>query len=226
MSSAASTAISSTWSAASRSPSSSSAATCASAALRRWPRRVLNLITADRDRSIAHINPNLDLPNLAELIIECMDTVAPLERDVRDRQGHWFALRIRPYKNLDNKIDGAVLALFDIDILKRSEQSARARRSLRRRVARCHDTTHRDCRSPIAAAAGERVVRSPARRRPGRPRRPDPGRGQGPVGAGGVAIRGGPHDARANVADGHSSGRHAAAIVLGRRACGAVAGIS
>jgi two-component system CheB/CheR fusion protein len=87
--------------------------------------RVLNLIPADLDRSIAHINPNLDLPNLAELIIECMDTVAPLERDVRDRKGHWFALRIRPYKNLDNKIDGAVLALFDIDILKRSEQSAR-----------------------------------------------------------------------------------------------------
>jgi two-component system CheB/CheR fusion protein len=86
--------------------------------------RVLNLIPADLDRSIAQINPNLDCPNLSELIIECMDTVAPLERDVRDRQGHWFALRIRPYKNLDNKIDGAIVALFDIDILKRAEQGA------------------------------------------------------------------------------------------------------
>jgi two-component system CheB/CheR fusion protein len=85
--------------------------------------KVLNLIPADLGRSIAHINPNLDCPNLSELIIECMDTVAPVEREVRDRQGHWFALRIRPYKNLDNKIDGAVLALFDIDILKRAEQS-------------------------------------------------------------------------------------------------------
>ena len=85
--------------------------------------RVLNLIPTDLERSIAHINPNLDCPNLAELIIECMDTVAPVERDVRDRQGRWFALRIRPYKNLDNKIDGAVLALFDIDVLKRAEQS-------------------------------------------------------------------------------------------------------
>ena len=85
--------------------------------------KVLNLIPTDLDRSIAHINPNLDCPNLPELIIECMDTVAPIERDVRDRQGRWFALRIRPYKNLDNKIDGAVLALFDIDVLKRSEQS-------------------------------------------------------------------------------------------------------
>jgi len=86
--------------------------------------KVLNLIAADLNRSIAHINPNIDCPNLVELITESIDTVTPLEREVRDRQGRWYALRIRPYKSLDNKIEGAVLALFDIDILKRSEQSA------------------------------------------------------------------------------------------------------
>ncbi len=86
--------------------------------------RVLNLIPADLERSIAHINPNIDVPNLPELIVEAMDTVTAIERDVRDRQGRWYSLRIRPYKSVDNKIDGAVLALFDIDVLKRSEQSA------------------------------------------------------------------------------------------------------
>ncbi len=85
--------------------------------------RVLNLIPSDLDRSIAHINPNIDVPNLAELIVESMDTVTPISRDVRDRQGCWYSMRIRPYKGLDNRIDGAVLALFDIDVLKRSEQS-------------------------------------------------------------------------------------------------------
>jgi two-component system, chemotaxis family, CheB/CheR fusion protein len=86
--------------------------------------RVLNLIPADLDRSITHINPNLDVEDLPALIVECMETVTAIERDVRDRQGRWYSLRIRPYKSLDNKIDGAVLALFDIDILKRSEQSS------------------------------------------------------------------------------------------------------
>jgi two-component system CheB/CheR fusion protein len=33
-------------------------------------------------------------------------------------------LRIRPYKNLENKIDGAVLALFDVDAIKRSQRLA------------------------------------------------------------------------------------------------------
>ncbi|MEO7133475.1 MAG: CheR family methyltransferase, partial [Vicinamibacterales bacterium] len=86
--------------------------------------RVLNLIPSDLDRSITHINPNIDVANLPELIVESMDTVTVIERDVRDRQGRWYSLRIRPYKSLENKIDGAVLALFDIDILKQSEQSA------------------------------------------------------------------------------------------------------
>jgi two-component system CheB/CheR fusion protein len=84
--------------------------------------RILNLIPGDLDRSIGHINPNIVCPNLEQLIIECMESVSPVERDVQDRQGHWYSLRIRPYKSLDNKIDGAVLALFDIDSLKRSEQ--------------------------------------------------------------------------------------------------------
>ena len=53
-----------------------------------------------------------------------MDSVALVEREVQDRQGRWYSLRIRPYKSLDNKIDGAVLSLFDVDILKRSEQRA------------------------------------------------------------------------------------------------------
>jgi two-component system, chemotaxis family, CheB/CheR fusion protein len=84
--------------------------------------KILNLIPADLERSIGHINPNIDCPNLEQLIVECIDSVSTIERDVRDRQGRWYSLRIRPYKSVDNKIDGAVLALFDVDILKRSEQ--------------------------------------------------------------------------------------------------------
>src|SRR6185503_5862221 len=40
--------------------------------------------------------------------------------EVRDRQGRWYSLRIRPYRTQDHKIDGAVLALFDVDEFKRS----------------------------------------------------------------------------------------------------------
>src|SRR5262249_16478263 len=39
--------------------------------------------------------------------------------EVQDREGRWYSLRIRPYRTLDNKIDGAVILLVDIDEIKR-----------------------------------------------------------------------------------------------------------
>jgi two-component system CheB/CheR fusion protein len=43
------------------------------------------------------------------------DNMTAVEREVRDAQGRRFALRVRPYKNLENRIEGAVLTLFDLD---------------------------------------------------------------------------------------------------------------
>ena len=45
--------------------------------------------------------------------------MAPTERDVQDEAGHWYAMQVRPYKTHDNRIDGAVVTLFDIDERKR-----------------------------------------------------------------------------------------------------------
>jgi two-component system CheB/CheR fusion protein len=88
--------------------------------------KVLNLIPTDVDRFIGHINPNIEGAHLEELITECIDSISPIEREVKDRQGRWYALRLRPYRSADNKIDGAVLALFDIDAPKRYEASVRS----------------------------------------------------------------------------------------------------
>jgi chemotaxis methyl-accepting protein methylase len=81
--------------------------------------RTLNLIPGDIGRPISHIKPNIDCPDLEQMTLGVIETVVPQEREVRDRQGHWLSLQIRPYKNLENKIDGAVLALFDIDAVRR-----------------------------------------------------------------------------------------------------------
>ena len=90
--------------------------------------RVLNLIPTDVGRPISHIKPNIDCPDLEDLIHEAVDRVLPQERQVLDRQGTWYSLRIRPYKNVDNRIDGAVLTLFDIDAAKRESEQTRTAR--------------------------------------------------------------------------------------------------
>jgi two-component system CheB/CheR fusion protein len=85
--------------------------------------RVLNLISSDVGRPISHVKPNIDCPDLEELISQVIDTVTPCEREVRDQEGKQLSLRIRPYKNLENRIDGAVLALFETDGVRRQPPS-------------------------------------------------------------------------------------------------------
>jgi two-component system CheB/CheR fusion protein len=76
--------------------------------------QLLNLIPSDVGRPLGDIKPNLDLPDLAGLVREVLDSVSPQEREVADRSGRLYALRIRPYKDHDNRIDGAVLALTEV----------------------------------------------------------------------------------------------------------------
>ena len=78
-----------------------------------------NLIPSDIGRPLSQISTTLLCPELPTLITETIDTVSPVERTVQDNKGETYLLRIRPYKTPDNRIDGAVIALFDLDPAKR-----------------------------------------------------------------------------------------------------------
>jgi two-component system CheB/CheR fusion protein len=75
--------------------------------------KLLNLIAADVGRPIAHIKPNIHCPDLEAVITDVIDSVTIREREVSDQDGVAYTLRVRPYKNIENRIDGAVLTLFD-----------------------------------------------------------------------------------------------------------------
>ena len=102
-------------------------------AIRRFSPRAekqFGLGTADVGRPISHIRHNLVLGDSAEVPLdlerlgaEVISSVQEQEREVRDKGGRWHSLRVRPYMTLDNKVDGAVMLLVDIDTLKRSEQA-------------------------------------------------------------------------------------------------------
>jgi two-component system CheB/CheR fusion protein len=81
--------------------------------------RKFNLIPSDIGRPLSQISTTLQCPELPSLIIETIDTVSPVERTVQDNKGETYLLRIRPYKTPDNRIDGAVIALFDLDPAKK-----------------------------------------------------------------------------------------------------------
>jgi PAS domain S-box-containing protein len=90
--------------------------------------KILNILPTDVGRPITHIKPNFDLPELEGKLLEAIHSVTPSTEEVQDRHGRWFSLRIFPYKTVDNRIDGAVLVLVDIDAVKRSEDQVRRAR--------------------------------------------------------------------------------------------------
>jgi len=98
----------------------------------------LNLIPTDVGRPIGDIKPNFDL-DLDDLVADVIDTLKSKELEVKDRQGRWNRLQIRPYKTIDHKIDGAVLAFVDIDFLKKSLKDVEAARSEAERANRAKD---------------------------------------------------------------------------------------
>lgn len=84
--------------------------------------KTLNLIPTDVGRPLSDIKPNIDLPQLEQLILEVITTLAIKEQEVQDRWGRWYSLCIRPYRTVDNKIDGVVLILFDINTVKLNQE--------------------------------------------------------------------------------------------------------
>jgi len=81
---------------------------------------LLNLIPTDVGRPLRDINHTLNLSDLESQVLEVINTLRTKEQEVQDQEGHWYDLRIRPYRTIDHKIDGAVVMLVDIDALKRS----------------------------------------------------------------------------------------------------------
>lgn len=90
--------------------------------------KIFNLIPSDVGRPLNHIKPNINVPNLEQLILDVIDTLVVKEQEVQDTEGRWYNMLIRPYKTIENQIDGAVMVLVDIDAIKRSTEQIKASR--------------------------------------------------------------------------------------------------
>ena len=80
--------------------------------------KALNLIASDTGRPISDIRPNINVPDLEKMVREVIDSLTIREQEIQDTQGRWYSMKIRPYKTIDNRIDGALVTLEDIDSLK------------------------------------------------------------------------------------------------------------
>jgi two-component system CheB/CheR fusion protein len=95
--------------------------------------QVIPLILTDVGRPLGHIVSNLvDYDRLVEDLKEVLESLIPREVEVQTKAGTWYSLRIRPYRTVDNVIEGAVVTSFDITEMRRARQLQRDNEALGR----------------------------------------------------------------------------------------------
>jgi two-component system CheB/CheR fusion protein len=79
-----------------------------------------NLLPQDLGRRIDHFTYTLDHPGLLDDLRAVLAKASPIERQVRDRQGRWFLLRVLPYR-AGLSVAGVVVTLIDLSRVKQAE---------------------------------------------------------------------------------------------------------
>jgi two-component system CheB/CheR fusion protein len=85
--------------------------------------KIINLIQGDLGRPVGHTVSNL--PGYGSLTADVqavLDTLIPKELEVQSSEGRWYAMRIQPYRTMDNVIEGAVLTFMDVTAVVRTRE--------------------------------------------------------------------------------------------------------
>ena len=85
--------------------------------------KLLNVRSTDIGRPIGEIRLQLSVEDIQPILRDVLDTLGTRELEVQDKDGRWHLMRARPYRTSDNRIEGIVLVLVDIDQLRSSQGS-------------------------------------------------------------------------------------------------------
>jgi two-component system CheB/CheR fusion protein len=83
-----------------------------------------SLRKGDEGRPLAEISSQLNYANLISDATRVLDSLVNLEQEVSTTDGRWYKVEIRPYRMMNNAIDGLVLTFNDISVQKQAQQTA------------------------------------------------------------------------------------------------------
>lgn len=88
---------------------------------------IINLIPGDIGRNLGHITLNLaGYDSIVADTQAVLRNLIPREIEVQSRDGVWYAMRILPYRTLDNVVEGAVITFVDINEIKKARAALKA----------------------------------------------------------------------------------------------------
>jgi len=88
--------------------------------------KFLGLIPGDVGRPLSNINPTIEITDLQAMVLQVVSDFRTLEKELTDRAGIHYQLKILPYRTMENKIDGAVITIVDIAPGREGAQPASA----------------------------------------------------------------------------------------------------
>ena len=86
--------------------------------------RVVHILPTDEGRPVQHLRFTVAAASLEEDAREVMASAEPRRREVRHENGRWYSMEIRPYRSVEDRVDGVVVSFLDIDDLKKGIQRA------------------------------------------------------------------------------------------------------
>ena len=84
---------------------------------------LFNIVTGDEGRSITDFTHRLDYDDLAGDARKVLRDLASTEREVHGKDGSWHLTRLKPYRTVQDKIDGVVVTFVDISERRRAEDA-------------------------------------------------------------------------------------------------------
>ena len=88
-------------------------------------REVFNLLDTDVGRPLSDITSRLDYAAVHSDVRSVLDRLSNVEREVQTQDGHWYAMRMLPYRTNDNRIDGVVLTFHDVTARRHADEQLR-----------------------------------------------------------------------------------------------------
>jgi len=79
--------------------------------------KIFNLIATDVGRPLSDIQPNFE-SDLGKMVSNAIFSLSSQECEVKLPNEQWMRLQVRPYRAVDDRIEGAVITLIDITTLK------------------------------------------------------------------------------------------------------------
>jgi len=91
---------------------------------------IFNVAQGDEGRPISNFTHQLDYSDLIEDTRRVLADLIPIERVLKGSDGRWFLMRIRPYRTLDERIEGVVATFVDVTDQREAETKWEARQQL------------------------------------------------------------------------------------------------